>query len=116
MRSLAVWLAPRTHVVLQSHTRTHAHTHTHTQILISSLLQVPFIFMFAMLLIKQTFVTSSVYDLGHTKYFCLLHGPTVMLLMGYYLRNKFCLNQRSLCTVALQNQLPFCELYFVCAA
>ena len=112
MRSLAVWLAPRTRVVLQSHTRIHAHT----QILISSLLQVPFSFMFAMLLIKQMFVLSSVYDLGHTKYFCLLHGPTVMLLMDYYLRNKFCLNQISLCRVALQNQLAFCELYFVCAA
>ena len=24
---------------------------------------------------------------------CLLHGPTVMLLMNCYIRNKFCLNQ-----------------------
>ena len=27
------------------------------------------------------------------KYFCLLHGPTVILLMNCYIRNKFCLNQ-----------------------
>ena len=28
------------------------------------------------------------------KYLCLLHGPTVMLLMNCYIRNKFCLNQK----------------------
>ena len=32
-------------------------------------------------------------DSGRTKYFCLLHGPVVMLLMKCYIRNKSCLNQ-----------------------
>ena len=35
-------------------------------------------------------------DSGRTnnyKYFCLLHGPTVTLLMYCYIRNTFCLNQ-----------------------
>ena len=27
-------------------------------------------------------------------YFCLLHGPAVMLLTNCYIRNKFCLNRR----------------------
>ena len=28
-------------------------------------------------------------------YICLLHGPTVMLLMNYYIRNKFSVNRKN---------------------
>ena len=36
-----------------------------------------------------------------------MHGPTVMLLMNCYIRNKFCLNQVSICLSQFCDRLTF---------
>ena len=64
---------------------TRVRAHIRAKILIASLVQ--FLFMFTLLLIKI-----DVYDVLYTgfgpylyRYFCLLHGPTVLLLIYCYI-------------------------------